>query len=207
MKKGFKVFHKLTRTQGEVVSVTGDVAVVEVIVNFNRETGIRSTKLEKFKVSELVPARTDKRERKPLKVKIKYLNEQQTRINKIEQGDWIDLRAAETVEIKKDEFKLIPLGVAMELPRGFEAHVVPRSSTFKNFGIIETNSMGVIDESYKGDNDFWFFPAYALRDTVIQTGERICQFRIMKKMPQVELVEVQTLGNDDRGGHGSTGTK
>jgi dUTP pyrophosphatase len=207
MKKGFKVFHKPTRTQGEVVSVTGDIAVVEVIVNFDRETGIRSTKLEKFKVSELVPARTDKRERKPLKIKIKYLNDQQTRINKIEQGDWIDLRAAETVQINKDEFKLIPLGVAMELPRGFEAHVVPRSSTFKNFGIIETNSMGVIDESYKGDNDFWFFPAYALRDTVIQAGERICQFRIMKKMPQVELVEVKTLGNDDRGGHGSTGTK
>jgi dUTP pyrophosphatase len=207
MKKGFKVFHKPTRTQGEVVSVTSDVAVVEVIVNFDRETGIRSTKLEKFKVSELVPARTDKRERKPMKVKIKYLNDQQTRINKIEQGDWIDLRAAETVEIKKDEFKLIPLGVAMELPRGFEAHVVPRSSTFKNFGIIETNSMGVIDESYKGDSDFWFFPAYALRDTVIQAGERICQFRIMKKMPQVELVEVQTLGNENRGGHGSTGTK
>jgi dUTP pyrophosphatase len=207
MKKGFKVFHKPTRTQGEVVSVTGDVAVVEVIVNFDRETGIRSTKLEKFKVNELVPARTDKRERKPLKIKIKYLNEQQTRINKIEQGDWIDLRAAETVQINKDEFKLIPLGVAMELPRGFEAHVVPRSSTFKNFGIIETNSMGVIDESYKGDNDFWFLPAYALRDTVIEAGERICQFRIMKKMPQVELVEVKTLGNDDRGGHGSTGTK
>ncbi|OAZ62891.1 dUTP diphosphatase [Bacillus siamensis] len=142
-----------------------------------------------------------------LQIMIKYLDETQTRINKIEQGDWIDLRAAEDVAIKKDEFKLIPLGVAMELPEGYEAHVVPRSSTFKNFGIIETNSMGVIDESYKGDNDLWFFPAYALRDTEIKKGERICQFRIMKKMPAVELIEVDHLGNNDRGGHGSTGTK
>jgi dUTP pyrophosphatase len=144
---------------------------------------------------------------KPYQIKIKYKDNTIEKVSKISQGDWIDLRAAETVELKKDEFKLIPLGVAMELPEGYEAHVVPRSSTFKNFGIFETNSMGVIDESYKGDNDFWFFPAYALRDTVINKGERICQFRIMEKMPEVEFVEVETLGNDDRGGHGSTGTK
>ncbi|AOC91219.1 dUTP diphosphatase [Bacillus amyloliquefaciens] len=142
-----------------------------------------------------------------LQIKIKYSDDTQTRISKIEQGDWIDLRAAEDITIKKDEFKLIPLGVAMELPEGYEAHVVPRSSTYKHFGIIQTNSMGVIDESYKGDNDFWFFPAYALRDTDISKGERICQFRIMKKMPQVELIEVDKLGNKDRGGLGSTGTK
>ncbi|MES5395398.1 dUTP diphosphatase [Bacillus amyloliquefaciens] len=142
-----------------------------------------------------------------LQIKIKYSDDTQTRISKIEQGDWIDLRAAEDITIKKDEFKLIPLGVAMELPEGYEAHVVPRSSTYKHFGVIQTNSMGVIDESYKGDNDFWFFPAYALRDTDISKGERICQFRIMKKMPQVELIEVDKLGNKDRGGLGSTGTK
>ncbi|MCZ4248778.1 dUTP diphosphatase [Bacillus amyloliquefaciens] len=142
-----------------------------------------------------------------LQIKIKYSDDTQTRISKIEQGDWIDLRAAEDITIKKDEFKLIPLGVAMELPEGYEAHVVPRSSTYKHFGVIQTNSMGVIDESYKGDNDFWFFPAYALRDTDISQGERICQFRIMKKMPQVELIEVDNLGNKDRGGLGSTGTK
>lgn len=195
------------RKQGKIKGVTRSVPAsyrVEVITNQNKQTGERTTILVTVCESELRPFREP---RQALKVKIKYLNEQQTRINKIEQGDWIDLRAAETVQINKDEFKLIPLGVAMELPRGFEAHVVPRSSTFKNFGIIETNSMGVIDESYKGDNDFWFFPAYALRDTVIEAGERICQFRIMKKMPQVELVEVQTLGNENRGGHGSTGTK
>ncbi|MDL0428292.1 MULTISPECIES: dUTP diphosphatase [Bacillus amyloliquefaciens group] len=142
-----------------------------------------------------------------LQIKIKYSDDMQTRISKIEQGDWIDLRAAEDITIKKGEFKLIPLGVAMELPEGYEAHVVPRSSTYKHFGIIQTNSMGVIDESYKGDNDFWFFPALALRDTDISKGERICQFRIMKKMPEVELIEVDKLGNNDRGGLGSTGTK
>ncbi|ABS74123.1 MULTISPECIES: dUTP diphosphatase [Bacillus] len=142
-----------------------------------------------------------------LQIKIKYSDDTQTRISKIEQGDWIDLRAAEDITIKKGEFKLIPLGVAMELPEGYEAHVVPRSSTYKHFGIIQTNSMGVIDESYKGDNDFWFFPAFALRDTDISKGERICQFRIMKKMPEVELIEVDKLGNNDRGGLGSTGTK
>ncbi|MCP9283541.1 dUTP diphosphatase [Bacillus safensis] len=142
-----------------------------------------------------------------MQIKIKYLDKTQTRISKIEKGDWIDLRAAEDVVMGKEEFKLIPLGVAMELPEGYEAHVVPRSSTFKHFGIIQTNSIGVIDESYKGDNDFWFFPAYALRDTKIKKGERICQFRIMEKMPEVELIEVNHLGNDDRGGHGSTGTK
>lgn len=140
-------------------------------------------------------------------IKIKYFDENLVKIDKIVQGDWLDLRAAKTIELKKDEYKLIPLGVAMELPEGYEAHVVPRSSTFKNFGIIQTNSMGVIDESYKGDQDQWFFPAYALRDTVIEMNDRICQFRIMKKMPTVELVEVVSLGNENRGGHGSTGTK
>lgn len=142
-----------------------------------------------------------------MQIKIKYLDETQTRISKIEKGDWIDLRAAEDVVMNKDEFRLIPLGVAMELPEGYEAHIVPRSSTYKHFGIIQTNSMGVIDESYKGDNDFWFFPAYALRNTEVKKGQRICQFRIIEKMLEVELIEVDHLGNDDRGGHGSTGTK
>jgi dUTP pyrophosphatase len=142
-----------------------------------------------------------------MQIKIKYFNEELPKVNKITQGDWIDLRAAKTIELKQNEFGLIPLGIAMELPEEYEAHVVPRSSTFKNFGIIETNSMGVIDESYKGDNDQWFFPAFALRDTKIEFGERICQFRIMEKMPEVEFVEVEYLGNDDRGGHGTTGTK
>ncbi|PLT33210.1 dUTP diphosphatase [Bacillus sp. V5-8f] len=142
-----------------------------------------------------------------MKIRIKYFNKDLPKITKIEKGDWIDLRAAKTMELKKDEFTLIPLGIGMELPNNFEAHVVPRSSTFKNYGIIQTNSMGVVDESYKGDNDQWFFPAYALRDSKIEFGERICQFRIMEKMPKIEFIEVDQLGNEDRGGHGSTGTK
>lgn len=142
-----------------------------------------------------------------MKIKIKYFDQEIDKIKKLEVGDWIDLRAARTVELKKDEFSLIPLGVGMKLPEGYEANVVPRSSTFKNFGIIQTNHFGVIDESYGGDQDQWFFPAYALRDTVIQKNDRICQFRINKKMPEVEFEEVDHLDEVSRGGHGSTGTK
>lgn len=138
-------------------------------------------------------------------IKIKYFNDNIDKVAPISKGDWIDLRAAATVEMKAGEFKLIPLGVAMQLPQGYEAHVCPRSSTFKNFGVIQTNSMGIIDNSYCGDNDQWFFPAFALRDTVIHENDRICQFRIMEIQPQINFITVDTLGNADRGGHGSTG--
>ena len=142
-----------------------------------------------------------------MEIKIKYLSD----IAHLEyidgKSDWIDLRAAETVKMSADSFKLIPLGIAMQLPAGYEAHIVPRSSTFKNFGVIQTNHMGIIDETYCGDNDQWFFPAYALRDTVIHAGDRICQFRIMEHQPKIEFKAVESLGNDDRGGHGSTGVK
>ena len=143
-------------------------------------------------------------------IKIKYLNDDIEKLNFIEnKSDWIDLRCAskEDIILKAGEFKLIPLGIAMELPEGYEAHVVPRSSTFKNFGIIQTNHQAVIDESYCGDNDWWFYPVYALRDTVIKFNDRICQFRIIKKMPSINFSEVETLNNKDRGGHGSTGVK
>ena len=143
----------------------------------------------------------------PLQIKIKYHAPDMERISKIEQGDWIDLRAAETVVMNEGEYKLISLGVSMQLPKGYEAHLAPRSSTFKNFGITCANSIGIIDESYCGDNDIWHFPAIAKRNTIIYKGERICQFRIVKKMPQVQLIEVDTLGNADRGGIGSTGTR
>ena len=140
-------------------------------------------------------------------IKIKYFTEEIDKLKFIdgEKSDWIDLRAAQTVELKAGEFKLIPLGVAMQLPEGYEAHVVPRSSTYKNFGIIQTNHQAVIDEVYCGDNDQWLYPAYALRDTVINVNDRICQFRIMKKQPAINFEEVVILGNDDRGGIGSTG--
>lgn len=141
-----------------------------------------------------------------MNIRIKYFTDKIERLRYVDgKSDWIDLRAAKEVELKQGEFALIPLGVAMELPKGYEAHVVPRSSTFKNFGIIQTNSMGVIDETYCGDNDQWFFPVYALRDTVIHVNDRICQFRIMEHQPAVTFSETESLGNEDRGGHGSTG--
>lgn len=139
-------------------------------------------------------------------IRIKYFTDKIDRLCYIDgKSDWIDLRAAEEILMKAGEFKLIPLGIAMELPAGYEAHVVPRSSTFKNYGVIQTNSMGVIDETYCGDNDQWFFPAYALRDTVIHVNDRICQFRIMEHQPSLSFEEAGVLGHEDRGGHGSTG--
>ncbi len=143
-----------------------------------------------------------------VKIRIKYYSGQTEKLAYVAgKSDWIDLRAAEDVELKKGEFRLIPLGAAMELPKGYEAHIVPRSSTYKNFGIIQTNHMGIVDESYCGDNDQWFFPAYALRDTRISAGERICQFRIMEHQPEICFEETKSLGHEDRGGMGSTGRK
>ena len=139
-------------------------------------------------------------------IKIKYFTDKIEKLRYIDgKSDWIDLRAAETIELKSGEFKLIPLGIAMELPKGYEAHVVPRSSTFKNYGIIQTNHMGVIDETYCGDNDQWFFPAYALRDTIINLNERICQFRIFEHQQQLSFYEADHLNHENRGGHGSSG--
>lgn len=141
-----------------------------------------------------------------MEIKIKYFTDKIDKLKYIDdKSDWIDLRAAKTIEFKTGEFRLIPLGIAMELPSGYEANVVPRSSTFKQFGIIQTNSMGVIDETYNGDGDQWFFPALAMRDTIINVNDRICQFRIIKHQPKIEFNEVEVLGNIDRGGHGSTG--
>lgn len=139
-----------------------------------------------------------------LTIKIKYLRDIQ-KIERFNVGDWIDLRAAEDTELQAGEYRAIPLGVAMELPKGYEALVVPRSSTFKKHGLLLANSLGVIDESYKGDNDEWHFLAYAINDTVIHKNERICQFRIITHQPLIKLVEVDSLGNADRGGIGSTG--
>lgn len=140
------------------------------------------------------------------KIKIKYRYPDITHIEKIKIGDWIDLRVAEDTHLKRDEFKLIDLGVAIQLPKGYEAIVVPRSSTFKNFKIIQANSMGVIDNSYCGPEDYWKFPAIALRDTVLHKNDRICQFRIQKIQPKLEFETVTDLNNVNRGGIGSTGT-
>lgn len=139
-------------------------------------------------------------------IRIKYFTD---KIDKLEyiagKSDWIDLRASEEVELKAGDFKLIPLGVAMELPQGYEAHLVPRSSTFKNYGILQTNSCGIIDCTYCGDEDMWRMPVYATRDTVIHVNDRICQFRIVENQPKIVFDEVESLGNANRGGFGSTG--
>lgn len=137
-------------------------------------------------------------------IKIKYLRDIE-KIGSIAVGDWIDLRAAEDVTMRPGEYKMIPLGVAMELPEGYEALVAPRSSTFRKYGIMLANSIGVIDESYKGDNDEWQFLAVAFTETTIKKNERICQFRIIEHQPEIKLIEVEQLGNPDRGGIGSTG--
>lgn len=141
-----------------------------------------------------------------MEIKIKYFTDVEP-IAKKDNSDWHDLRAAERVELKQGEFKLIPLGVGMILPDDYEANIVPRSSTFKTWGIIQTNHFAIIDNSYSGDNDQWFYPVYATRDTVIEKNDRICQFRINKKMPDVELVTVEHLNDIDRGGFGSSGVK
>ena len=139
-------------------------------------------------------------------IKIRYFSDEIEHLRYIDgKSDWIDLRCAKRTELKAGDFAMIPLGVAMELPEGFEAHVVPRSSTFKTWGIIQTNSMGVIDHSYCGDNDQWRMPVYATRDTVIEVGDRICQFRIMENQPKLEFLKCEHLSGPDRGGFGSTG--
>ena len=145
------------------------------------------------------------------KIYIKRVNNSEGAIPKfISKGDWVDLYVSSSFGnryYKAGEASVVPLGVAMRLPKGFEANVVSRSSSFKKFGFIQVNSYGIIDNSYSGDNDEWKYPAYALRDTVIRKGDRICQFRIMKKQPELEFVEVDALKAMDRGGFGSTGTR
>lgn len=148
-------------------------------------------------------------------IKIKYFKTESVRENAPEfvdeleyidgKSDWIDLRASEDITLEAGDFALIPLGVAMEIPEGYEAHLVPRSSTFKNFGIIQTNGIGIIDHSYCGDNDMWKMPVYATRDTEIHVNDRICQFRIIENQPKIKFNKVESLLNNDRGGFGSTG--
>ena len=141
-------------------------------------------------------------------IKIIYHSKEIDKLKLIEgKSDWIDLRSAEHVVLKKGEFRLISLGISMQLPKGYEAVVVPRSSTFKNFGIIQTNHMGVIDESYCGSKDIWMMPVYAVRDTEICVNDRICQFRIQKHQPRIQFEEVESLSENGRGGFGSTGVQ
>lgn len=154
-----------------------------------------------------------------MKIRIKYF-EEATRLKKIAKGNWIDVYANKDMFVKEGERAMIPLGFALELPEGWEGHLAPRSSTFKTWGIIQTNSVGVVDDTYIGDSDQWHMPVFCLqgkdtniadgveeKGTWIKKGDKVAQFRIMEVMPEIELEEVETFGNDDRGGFGSTGTK
>ena len=154
-----------------------------------------------------------------MKIRIKYF-EEATKLKKIAKGNWIDVYANKDVFVKVNERAMIPLGFALELPSGWEAHLAPRSSTFKTWGIIQTNSVGVVDDTYIGDNDQWHMPVYCLegkgtelidgeeiKGTWIRKGDKIAQFRIMEVMPEIEFDEVESFGNSDRGGFGSTGSK
>lgn len=139
-------------------------------------------------------------------IQVKYFHDDMEELCYVAgKSDWIDLHTAEAVELKAGEFRLIPLGVAIALPEGYEAHLLPRSSTFKNYGILQTNSMGIVDYTYRGDGDQWFFPAFATRDVTIAQNARICQFRIMKHQPELVFETVEQLDSPDRGGFGSTG--
>ena len=141
------------------------------------------------------------------KIQIKYHSNEIEKLRYIDgKSDWIDLRAAEEVEMKAGEFRLISLGISMKLPEGYELIIAPRSSTYKNFGLIQTNSIGVVDESYCGDDDILKMPVKADRDTVIHVNDRICQFRIIKHQPKLTFEEVEHLSDISRGGFGSTGT-
>ena len=139
------------------------------------------------------------------KIKIKYFDKDIDKIKKINKGDWVDLRSAETIHLKKGEFHFIPLGVGMKLPDGYEANIVPISSTYKNFKVLQTNSFAVIDNSYSGDNDQWLYPVIAMEDTIINKNDRICQFRINKIQPDIEFEEIEHLNDVNRGSFGSTG--
>ena len=139
-------------------------------------------------------------------IKVKYFTNDIDELCYVDgKSDWIDLHLAEEVTLKAGEFRLLPLGVAIAMPEGYEAHIVPRSSTFKNYGILQTNSMGVVDCSYCGDNDQWRMPVYATRDVTIEKNARICQFRIMQNQPPLRFTRAERLDGPDRGGFGSTG--
>lgn len=142
-----------------------------------------------------------------LTIKIKYHHSDYPPLRFVggHKSDWVDLYTSEEVKLIKGQYQLINLGVSMELPEGYEAYILPRSSTYKNFGLIQSNSQAVIDESYKGDNDVWKYPVISSRDIVVPKHTRLCQFRIQKKMPRIEFIKVESLENSDRGGFGSTG--
>ena len=208
-KIGSLVFDLLSKRKGKFMGYNRDTktARVEFIISQDKESGQRTTELKNVNVTDLRVYIDKKAPKKPLQLRVKYFDNEINKLQKVKIGDWVDLRAAQTVELKQGEYKLIPLGIGIKLPHGFEANIVPRSSTFKNFGILQTNSYAIIDNSYSGNNDQYHFPALAMRDTVINKNERICQMRINRVMPELEIIEVEFLDEVSRGGIGSTGVK
>ena len=208
---GDLVFDNQQKLDGKVTFINNKdkTAKVEVITNINEETSERTTKLVECRLANLTVYKSKQQSKKPkapLKIKVKYFSDIEP-IAKFSVGDWIDLRAAEDVELKAFEFKLIPLGVGFKLPSGYELNIVPRSSTYKNFKILQTNSYAVGDNSFSGNDDQYHYPALAIEDTVIKKGDRICQFRINRVMEKVEIETVEFLDEVSRGGIGSTGVK
>lgn len=199
----------ILNSKGKIISVVGDDNLLYYVCfdNENKENYYLPEDLLELTTTEEKVATKDANIKT---IKIKY-HKAITPLENINgaNSDWIDLRCAEPngVNLKAGEFKIISLGVSMKLPEGYEAHIVPRSSTFKNYGIIQTNHEGIIDNSFCGDNDIWMFPAYATRDTHIDFNDRICQFRIMKKQPAIAFEKVDKLEDKNRGGLGSSGVK
>ena len=192
----FKELKELRRDYSGVLDLNDRILrFCENVIEQNKEVIAQNRRLLKIAYPDM------------LTISIKYFDSEIRHVEKLFNGDWIDLRSAERVELKAGEYHLIPLGVGMILPDGYEAHIVPRSSTPSKFGIMCANSMGIIDNSYSGDEDEWKFPAVAIRDTVIEKGDRICQFRLMRNQPPIEFIEVEKLNDISRGGIGSTGTR
>ena len=214
-KQGQLVWDMGSNRKGRFMDYARDMGIsasVEFIISYNEQTKQHTTKLENVKTSDLRVYRekkieSDQLHTKPLQIKVKYFDKEIDKLQKVGIGDWLDLRSAETVKLKQGEYKLIPLGIGIKLPYGYEANIVPRSSTFKNFGVLQTNSYGVVDNSYSGNSDQYHFPALAMRDTVINKNDRICQMRINRVMPDLNVVEVEFLDEVSRGGIGSTGVR
>lgn len=201
-----RVFIKGVGVKGIVKTVKGNKYGVTYIMDGKRKwREFDEKRLEKWRGGKKGNKKVENT--KPLQIKIKYHDPNMPKLEKIVQGDWIDLRVTEDIELKAGEYKLISLGIGMKLPKGYEVVIVPRSSTFKTWGVLQTNSFGVVDNSYSGNDDIYHFPAYATRDTKIEKYSRICQFRIQRIMPKVEFAEVENLDEKSRGGFGSTGTK
>ena len=208
------VYIKSEKTFGKILElhIVPERDIYKALVEVERETA-SSSKIVSTRLLDLWEIDKDKRElfkqiktkNQPLLIPIKYFDEEVEEIHEIEVGDWIDLRSRATFHYDELTDVLIPLNVAMQLPEGYEAHLLPRSSTFKKYGIIQTNSMGVIDNSYAGDDDEWLMPAFALKKGTIKKNERVAQFRIVKKMPYTNFRKQESLGNANRGGFGSTG--